>query len=77
MVYNAPSGWVVEIGNQHAEKELEAMVMDINADFLHLTELIETYGLEEMLEPYVKHLQGKPWEMRMRSKDGIARADYV
>lgn len=30
-----------------------------------------------MHEPYVKHLGGKLWEMRMRGKDGIARAIYV
>ncbi len=28
-------------------------------------------------EPYVKHLEGPVWEMRMRGKDGIARAAYV
>lgn len=77
MVYNTPSGWVVVIGNRRAEKELEAMAVDIKADFLRLTELIETYGLEEIHEPYVKHLQGKLWEMRMRGRDGIARAAYV
>src|SRR5690348_15062425 len=30
-----------------------------------------------MREPYVKHLQGPLWEMRMKGKDGIARAAYV
>jgi phage-related protein len=30
-----------------------------------------------MHEPYVKHLQGKLWEMRLRGQDGIARALYV
>jgi phage-related protein len=28
-------------------------------------------------EPYVKHLDGPVWEMRMKGKDGIARAAYV
>jgi phage-related protein len=28
-------------------------------------------------EPYVKHLDGKLWEMRMKGKDGIARAIYI
>jgi len=28
-------------------------------------------------EPHVKHLEGKLWEMRMKGKDGIARAVYV
>jgi phage-related protein len=28
-------------------------------------------------EPHVKHLEGKLWEMRMKGRDGIARAIYV
>jgi phage-related protein len=28
-------------------------------------------------EPYVKHLDGPVWEIRMKGKDGIARAAYV
>ena len=28
-------------------------------------------------QPYVKHLEGKLWEMRMKGKDGIARSIYV
>jgi phage-related protein len=30
-----------------------------------------------MREPHVKHLEGKLWEMRMKGRDGIARAIYV
>ena len=30
-----------------------------------------------MHKPHVKHVQGKLWEMRMKGKDGIARAIYV
>ncbi len=32
---------------------------------------------EDMREPYVKHLEGKLWEMRMTGRDGIARAIYI
>ncbi len=39
--------------------------------------LIEAHGLERVREPYVKHLEGALWEMRMRGKDGVARAVYV
>lgn len=39
--------------------------------------LIETYGLERVHEPHVKHLEDRLWEMRMRGRDGIARAIYV
>ena len=30
-----------------------------------------------MREPYVKHLEGKLWEMRLKGGDGIARSLYV
>ncbi len=30
-----------------------------------------------MREPYVRHLEGPVWEMRMKGRDGIARAAYV
>jgi len=33
--------------------------------------------LERMREPYVKHLEGKLWEMRLKGRDGIARSLYV
>ena len=42
-----------------------------------IVELIEKHGLTRVREPYVKHLEGKLWEMRMMGKDGIARAIYV
>ena len=35
------------------------------------------HGLERMREPYVKHLQGRLWEMRLKGRAGIARAVYV
>ena len=39
--------------------------------------MIEASGLERMREPYVKHVQGKLWEMRLKGPDGIARSIYV
>ena len=53
------------------------MPNDIGAAFLRIVEMIETHGLERIREPYVKHLQGPLWEMRMKGRDGIARAAYV
>ena len=37
----------------------------------------QSHGLERVREPYVKHLEGPVWEMRMKGRDGIARAAYV
>ena len=39
--------------------------------------MIATLGLERMREPYVKHLQGALWELRLIGRDGIACAIYV
>lgn len=77
MVYSTPSGWVVEYCNHRVEKEIEAMAEDIRAKFASIVQLIEEYGLPQVHEPYVKHLQGKLWEMRIKGQDGIARAVYV
>ena len=49
----------------------------MRARFTRVVELIQAHGLERVREPYVKHLEGPVWEMRMKGKDGIARAAYV
>jgi phage-related protein len=77
MVYKSPSGWSVDFCNRRVEKELEAMAVDIRADFARIVQLIETYGLNNLREPQIKHLVGKIWEMRMKGRDGIARAAYI
>lgn len=69
--------WSVEFLNEEVRGELEALPKDIIASFLRIARLIESEGLERMREPYVKHLEGRLWEMRMRGRDGIARAAYV
>jgi phage-related protein len=68
--------WVVEILDV-AQPEIEALPADMLARFRRITELIQSVGLERVHEPYVKHFDGKLWEMRMSGRDGIARAIYV
>lgn len=53
------------------------LAQDIRQRFARIVDLIEEYGLPTVGEPYVKHLEDKLWEMRMKGKDGIARAIYV
>ncbi len=45
---------------------------------VHLNDaaLIEDMGLPMVGEPYVKHLDGKLWEMRVKAKDGYGRGFY-
>ena len=69
--------WIVGFLNNEVRSELEAMPQDIVASFLRISRLIESEGLERVREPYVKHLEGPLWEMRMKGRDGIARAAYV
>ncbi len=59
------------------ERELDELAADVRQRFLRIVELIEQHGLAAMHEPHVKPLEGKLWEMRMKGKDGIARAIYV
>ena len=56
---------------------LDELPLDMRASFQRIVELIESHGLERVREPYVKHLEGALWEMRMKGKGGIARAAYV
>lgn len=68
--------WVVTV-LPAAVAELEALPEDMRARFQHIVQLIQAHGLERVREPYVKHLEGRLWEMRMTGRDGISRAIYV
>jgi phage-related protein len=69
--------WSVEFLNADVMAALSSMPRDIRAHFERIVHLIESHGLEHVREPYVKHLEGRVWEMRMKGRDGIARAAYV
>ena len=69
--------WQVEVLDRRVERELDDLAQDIRQRFLRIVELIEKHGIAAMHEPHIKHLEGKLWEVRMKGKDGIARAIYV
>lgn len=69
--------WRVETLNAIVDAELEALPADMRARFVHISRLIEEFGLERVHEPHVKHLRGSLWEMRLTGRDGISRALYV
>lgn len=77
MVYNNKSGWTVSFVDRRAVKEVEKLAKDVRAHLERTVAMIETYGLDEVHEPYVKHVTGKLWEIRAKGRDGIARALYV
>ena len=66
--------WVVEILDDRVRDELATLPNDMLARFRRIVELIQGYGLEQVHEPHVKHLEGPLWEMRMTGRDGISRA---
>ncbi len=49
----------------------------LKAKFLHIAEMLESFGPENVKEPYCKPLGNKLWEIRMKGRPGIARAIYV
>ncbi|SRR5258706_2649676 len=69
--------WRVEVVNEAAKAEIDALPIDIRAKLLHLTEMMAAVGPQRMREPHVKPLRDKLWEIRMSGKDGIGRAIYV
>ena len=69
--------WSVEFLDQDVKSSLDALPVDMRASLQRIVELIEAHGLERVREPYVKHLGGPLWEMRLKGRSGIARAVYV
>lgn len=68
--------WTVRI-HPLAEAELKALPDDMRGRFLHIADLLETFGPMKVGMPHIRPLEGKLWEMRMQGKDGIARAVYA
>jgi phage-related protein len=69
--------WTVETLNEVVDAELDDLPADMRARFIHISRLIEEFGLERVREPHVKHLRGPLWEMRLKGRAGISRALYV
>ncbi len=69
--------WTVETLDSRVDEELDALPADMRERFVRIARLLEDFGPQHVREPYVKPLVGKLWEMRMKGRDGIARAVYV
>ena len=69
--------WSVETLNASVDAELDALAPAFKSRFLHIAEMLESLGPHKVREPYVKHLEEKLWEIRMKAQPGIARAIYV
>ena len=59
------------------DSELDSLPADMRARLVRLGAIIEAVGFQGLPSDTVKHLEDKLWELRIRGKDGIARAIYV
>jgi phage-related protein len=69
--------WTFLTLNRLVDEEILALPPDMQARLLRLGELIEQSGLHSLPRDSLKHLEEKLWELRVRGRDGIARAIYV
>lgn len=69
--------WTVEPLNETVETELLALPKDMQARFLRIAGLLQTFGPQHVGMPYVRPLGNKLWEMRLTGRAGIGRAIYV
>lgn len=69
--------WTVETLDETVDRELESLPSDMRARLVRISMLIEVVGLPNVREPHVKHLEKSLWEIRLKGRDGIARALYV
>lgn len=69
--------WSVETLNAAVDGEIEQLPVDMRARLVRLGSIIEVVGFDGLPADTVKHLEDKLWELRLRGKDGIARAIYV
>ena len=67
--------WAV-LFTPEAEQEFRALPADMQAQGLRVIDLLQTNGPQRVREPYVKPVEGKIWEMRLKGRAGIARALY-
>lgn len=72
-----PVDWSFNFVNAEAKAELDALPPDMRATFERIVRLVQAVGLERVREPYIKHIAEKLWEMRLKGRDGIARALYM
>lgn len=69
--------WTVDTLNATVDSEIEQLPVDMRARLVRIGSIIEAVGFDGLPTNSVKHLEDKLWELRLRGKDGIARAIYV
>lgn len=69
--------WLVEFLNDTVEAEYDVLPIEVKAKTVHISNLIREFGLPNIGMPYVKHVQGKIWEIRAAGKSEQGRCLYV
>ncbi|MCG8512034.1 MAG: type II toxin-antitoxin system RelE/ParE family toxin [Rhodospirillales bacterium] len=69
--------WIVETLDKRVDREINDLPTDIQADLIHVAELIEKHGPVSVGMPHVRHIRGRLWEIRARGKSGHGRGIYV
>ncbi len=63
--------------NAAVDSQVNALPVDMRARLVRLGSIIEAVGFDGLPGDTVKHLEDKLWELRIRGRDGIARAIYL
>lgn len=69
--------WRVEFAARKVYDEYMKLPIEIRAAAERIVGMIEKYGLENVGMPYVRHLQGKLWEIRANGNKQTGRSLYV
>lgn len=69
--------WKIAFVNSEAEAEVLGIKVELQAKFIHVSELIMKFGPMNIEMPHVRPLGDKLWEMRVKAKGGIARSIYT
>jgi phage-related protein len=69
--------WTIHFVNKVAEEEILKLAPELQAKFLHISDLLISFGPHQIGLPHVRPLEKKLWELRLKGKDNIARSIYV
>jgi phage-related protein len=69
--------WIVETLDKRVDREIKRLPKDIQADLIHVLELLEKFGPRDVGMPHVRHVTGKLWEIRASGSSGQGRAIYI
>ena len=69
--------WEITFVNSEAESEVLSMRAELQAKFIHVSELIMKFGPMNIGMPHIRPLGDKLWEMRAKANGVIARSIYT